>query len=957
MPLRLLVGPVRSGKLGAVLERFEQAIANGQRPSLLVPAASERDELEREICERAGALIGGEVVTLDELARRIGGVRRDDRDAVRARAVRQRVAVAAGSRPRAIYSALESLDAELERGGVDRAEIERAVREGALDAGLAGAYDSFVEALAAEGIAPAGAPLAAATRRLERELAAWDGRPVIAYGFDDLSPAQLAFLQALELRCELVLALPYEPGRAAFAALSASVEPLLVRAEGAIEEHRASAAYGAPDSLVALARGLFSDRDHAALGESDGGVRLLEAVSTDGEARAVIGAASAMLKRGIPAEQIVVVVPGSGTRAGRLASALEAASIPVVHDRIEPFAAVPFGGALLALCRYAWHGGDRDDLFRWLRSPASGLARPFVDDCEARLRMRGEQRPHEILGVLQAEPKGRRLGDLDTLRAAESPLEALRVVLEGCAPRLFGLAAERVADPAAHRAWDAAIGVLDALSMLGRKADRDELETALERARVRVAGGDRSGAVSIVELGRARLRTMAGVIVTGLEEGGVPRRDRPPALVPTTLRQATQEERDRFLFSALVARTDDQLVLVRQISDAQGRELAPSPFWLEVLRVLGEAAPAPELVRETAHEPADALTPRERLRAIAGLEALDAERFAALLAGAGADERDRLARARAAWKRSTRIERPELLARHADRSFSATELESFARCSARWLVEREIRPKPIDGGIDIDVRQRGIVGHDVLKHFFKGLPAVIGRERLEPADLPLVRGHLNGCIERSIETNLRGSDPDGLGWVLLRRQLERDLWGLVERESERTDDFDVRSYEVSIPEPGLDLGGAMMKGRIDRIDRQQWVAHAVVRDYKSSQPPALGESIVSKGFLQIPLYIRAVRELMGYEAVGGVYQSLRGGGDPRGMLRLDAREEGLSGFVEHDYLTDELFEQVLDDAVSAARSAAERIRVGDVRHDPSDGDRGACPAWCAMGPICRVERS
>ena len=96
MPLRLLVGPVRSGKLGAVLERFEQAIAKGERPSLLVPATSERDELEREICERAGALIGGEVVTLDDLARRIGGVPRDDRDAVRARAVRQRVATAAG---------------------------------------------------------------------------------------------------------------------------------------------------------------------------------------------------------------------------------------------------------------------------------------------------------------------------------------------------------------------------------------------------------------------------------------------------------------------------------------------------------------------------------------------------------------------------------------------------------------------------------------------------------------------------------------------------------------------------------------------------------------------------------------------------------------------------------------------------------------------------------------------
>ena len=100
MPLRLLVGPVRSGKLGVVLERFQQAIVAGERPTLLVPAASERDQLEREICERTGALIGGEVVTLDALARRIGGVPRDDGDIVRARVLRQRVASAAGGRDR-----------------------------------------------------------------------------------------------------------------------------------------------------------------------------------------------------------------------------------------------------------------------------------------------------------------------------------------------------------------------------------------------------------------------------------------------------------------------------------------------------------------------------------------------------------------------------------------------------------------------------------------------------------------------------------------------------------------------------------------------------------------------------------------------------------------------------------------------------------------------------------------
>jgi len=32
----------------------------------------------------------------------------------------------------------------------------------------------------------------------------------------------------------------------------------------------------------------------------------------------------------------------------------------------------------------------------------------------------------------------------------------------------------------------------------------------------------------------------------------------------------------------------------------------------------------------------------------------------------------------------------------------------------------------------------------------------------------------------------------------------------------------------------------------------------------------------------------------------------------------------------------------------------ERIRGGDVRHDPK---RGACPTWCELGPMCRVRRA
>ena len=80
-----------------------------------------------------------------------------------------------------------------------------------------------------------------------------------------------------------------------------------------------------------------------------------------------------------------------------------------------------------------------------------------------------------------------------------------------------------------------------------------------------------------------------------------------------------QEERDRFLFAAALARVDEHLVLVRRAADDDGLELAPSPFWDEVVRVLGDAAPGRRRrlprTRSTATTSASGCRPSPRSRA------------------------------------------------------------------------------------------------------------------------------------------------------------------------------------------------------------------------------------------------------------------------------------------------------------------------------------------------------
>ena len=59
----------------------------------------------------------------------------------------------------------------------------------------------------------------------------------------------------------------------------------------------------------------------------------------------------------------------------------------------------------------------------------------------------------------------------------------------------------------------------------------------------------------------------------------------------------------------------------------------------------------------------------------------------------------------------------------------------------------------------------------------------------------------------------------------------------------------------------------------------------------------------------------------------------------------------LEGFAGHDYVEPEVFESLIEEAVAQAGEAASRMRVGDVVHDPPDGE---CPPWCKWHGVCRV---
>ena len=492
---------------------------------------------------------------------------------------------------------------------------------------------------------------------------------------------------------------------------------------------------------------------------------------------------------------------------------------------------------------------------------------------------------------------------------------------------------------------------------------------ALERSWV-APESPSSGRVAVLDHEHARTRAFDVVFVLGLEEGAFPRRARPSPLLADDARRELGGRlvrpdavaRDRYLFYTTCTRAAQRLVLMREAAGDEGSPREPSPFWQDVRSLFDDM----EVQRATRRRPLSALTwplesapsDRERLRAVVRLAADDVEGAYAL--AAANDWSRRLDRARVAFDRTTALQSPAVLEPFAAKSvFSATELERFADCSSAWLFERVIDPKRIDA--EPDPMLRGQVLHTTLHRFYAMLPRELDSERITPENLEAATALVHRCLDAALESGVR-LDLTELQAAELRHTLRADLEGFLRDEAASKVGFVPRRLEVAFgseraaPElqRGLQLADdVFLSGKIDRIDIDPFSARGIVQDYKSGKGAHSAREIDRELRLQIPLYMLALRDLVGIEPLGGVYRALAGRRLTRGMLRESARED-LPGFAKDDYLDEETFWAQVEAARDRAADNAGRIRGGDVRHDPK-GD--GCPAWCDLWPMCRVTRA
>jgi ATP-dependent helicase/DNAse subunit B len=975
--LTLLSGPANAGKVALLLERYLEAL--DRDPVLIVPHGSDVERIERELLDKCGALLSGDVGTFDDvferLARAGGSSNPVATDSQRQLIVRTAVSatslngLGASSRFAGFADALGTALAELESGLVEPSE---------LSGDLALLYASYRTELDKLGLWDRDLLRRHAAERVAGELEAWSGRPVFAYGFEDLTGAQWALLEALAGRTDVTVSLPYEPNRAPFESLARTSQDLSALAAGRIEELPPRYGEIAPPALAHLERHLFGD-DPPPGPPLDGAIRFLEGAGARGTLELVGDEVLKLIRAGTRPEEILLVCPSVERHRAQIETALTALEVPYAIEGRIRIGKTSFGQALLSLLRFEWRDRERPDLYGFLRSPFSGLTRAHVDYLEGRLRGRAISDPERVVEET-LKLRGQPLRVLDDFRAEADPLAAVGRLVRTMIRSAYGLESPPVGDDAvldlrAHRAVTELLDELRAWTELGGALSPDELYAALDRATLRLARGDEPGRVAVTDLLRARTRRTEVVFLLGLEEGSFPRRqlgspflaDEERRSIDETSRRARLAKpdavsRERYFFYTACTRPSRRLYLVREASTDEGSPREASPFWDEARGLFDSQdvdrattrRPLAQLTWELDKAPTD----RERLRALSALAAADEDEALAFAHANGWDRR--LVRALGAFSRPTRLTDPVLLEElRAKATFSVTELEVFADCSSMWFIDRLISPRTIDA--EVDARLRGSVAHQALFKFFSGLPKRVGSERVEAGKLDEALEFLRECLGEAIEGGV---------WIELgdvqRRELEESLWRdleqFVREEAESPLGLVPRKFEVafgserSAPElqSGLRIDGFTLTGKIDRIDVDPFSARAIVQDYKSGKTAHSAAKIESELRLQIPLYMLVLRDLVGMEPLGGLYRALAGERQARGLLRAEA-EEDVPGFSKRDYLPEDEFWAQTERAKEHAVRFVERIRTGDIQHDPKGGF--PCPSWCDLWPMCRVARS
>jgi ATP-dependent helicase/DNAse subunit B len=975
VPLTLVTGPANAEKARVVLDGFRAAV--DRAPLLVVPTFDDVVRYRRELAED-GLVFGTSILRFGhlagELARRAGvrgrGLTRLQRERVAAGAaaaaplqILRRSAATPG-----FPAALVRLASELEQQRVDPPRFTSALRAWAAGTSradyaeeLAALYAGYRAALERMGRMDDDLRLAAALDALRADPSRWGSRPVFLYGFDDLRPLQREAVAVLAATgAEVCMSLTFEAGRYAFAGRTETVEALRPLADSVVELPATAHHYASP-ALHHLERRLFEPPEEGTLFDAGApdpadAITLLEGGGERAELELVAAEVARMIRElAVAPEEIAVVARDVRAVAPQLRRVFAAAGVPVALERHVVFGHTALGAGLVALLRCALLDGTAEDLLTWLRTPGLLHEPALADRLEARARQEGARTAAAARPLWEREHWP--LDAIDRVAGAHErgPQALMEVLSAELATRFAAPLARRAAVLDGAQATDARV-LAAGRRALGDLADLagaapglapapEELARLLEDLDVGLRDAPRSGAVAVSDPLSLRARRVRALVLCGLQENRFPRPAKPePFLGDTERRELAAAsglvlrrhedtlDAERFLLYATVSRPEERLVLSWHDAGDDGEPAVRSLFVDDIAGLFG-----PELFA------------RRRSRGLGAVGWSEGE-------APSEPERRRAAAVAGPRRREAppaHLRHPKVLARlRSRRAWSASDVEAWAGCPVRWLVERHLRLEAMQP--DDELLLRGAAAHAALERALRRLVRENGATVLTPDRLPAAREAVEEALAGLAGRIRLSTDPRRIRAAA--RRLEVDLLRYVDRAAHAGTAFVPTHFEVSFGgdddalRPLRLAEDVAVAGRIDRIDVAPGTRTALVYDYKG-RTTTDGARWVADRKWQVALYMLAAKELLDLQPVGGLYQPL-GSRDlrPRGALLAEA-DPGLD-VVRGDRREPDDLERLVDDVVAEVLRAVAELRSGALQPRPATCAYGG---GCSYPMICRSE--
>ena len=960
-----------------------------RRPVLVVPTGPDTEDMSAEMARRAGGLVGqSAAVAFAGLVQLVlGRPFQLASDFERILLVSQLLGDTAleviygAARLPGVAVSLATLLLEFGESGRNPEEIDAILEQWALAEPEAAAVARDIRRLAAAYARVCGRlrllDHPSAVREAVRCARGWD-RPVAFYGFTSFTRGQRLLMAELATRAEILVTLAHQRGRDLTMCALEEVDWWTGRACQVVELNPRTRAYASP-AIAYLEKHFMKDKvpfGPPRTREEAGGVRFLLASGRSAEAELAAQHISELILSGLDPGGIAVVVRRVQTWGGLLADVFASCGIPCQIDDRRCLGESGLGYAFLEALR----GRALDDpegTLCYLRSPYSGVAVEEVCDLELRFRQ-GTARSTQTLThlaereVLAAcEPvwalvgaggggpgssgrgdnlpaaSGRRLD----LAAAGSLAE--RMLLAGARGAAAG-SRELEEDARAFRAMKTAFATM------ARVAGQDDLRGCLEPqaalrllSQVGLSGSSHADpqVVQVLSAQRARARRFQAVFVLGLVEGEFPASPDASSLLSAEQRARLdslggglfppETEGESALFVGAASRAWQLLFLSARDAEDDGTEAVPSRFWESAKALLAADRDGREgrTLADQVFAPESAPSPRHYLRACA--------------AGGRAPHPDVQAPepplAASPWRRvPARLKAPGILAElETMESFSPSALESYACCPFAWFVERVVGAEDVE--LELDGRMVGELIHRALSECYQALAL--------SSLLPVVPENAAEAGRRAvaiIDDLVQGADCPGTfaqrrvaAWRL--KSMARRLF---EMEASSGSLLTFVEAEAGIGgRRGVDIGGLLIRGRVDRVDSTRDGRGLFVFDYKSGAGPTVSALGTDEG-LQLPLYLMALAaERDDADVVGGAYVSLSTG-ELSGVVKagsewlLGSRADKLRALDEAGW------QELLERSRAVAQAAAADMRAGVIA--PRSGR--ACPSWCRLGPVCRSQR-